>query len=1229
MDQWAKNAQKNLANVNSMLQRFGFLATSAFTLPLVAAGKSMYNAAKDFEYTTQKIVGLTATTVEQMTEYKKAILDLAPAVGKGPKELADALYYIASAGIHGAEAMDVLRLSAKAAASGLGETMDVSNLLTSVLNAYRGTGLTAAKATDQLVQAVLEGKIQADSFANAIGQVIPIASQLGVSFGQVAGAMAAISLTGSSASQAAVYFKGILNALLKETDQGKQALDSMKTSYAELRQILREKGTIPLLQKVRDLSLEYGDTLAKDVFPNIRALTGYLSIAGKNFQYNADMMKRVENASGALNKAYEAISGTIQQRHNKAVAAAQVALISLGNSFSKAFIPVLEWAAKVLTNLAHWFDNLSDRTKKLIFVFGGLLAAMGPISLILSGIVWVLRFFIGIVSTTIKVINNLVMAFRTIGTASSFAAGPVGLLIATLTALGIAIVTVIRRHNELDRALKAATAQYNVEKFSIDQVFNVLKSTTSSTKERANAIKYLNDNYGEYLGNLLSEKTKLEDIEKLQDRVNAGVVLNFQLKANADQLDKLTKKASNSYKNQIGAINDMLFEVNKAGYDKYSKFLSVAIKNSIRDQGEVDKRLAEWYAGEIYDAYIAPSEKLAKEQNKWRSIKFSKTHFKNDFVDYLEKLAPEQFLKEKVMTLTSLLKNIKSVQDDLEDLGEVKIPGFENKDVETINPTIVALWKEFDRAEKKLLNEESAFKKLGIVTSFAGDKMTLYTDYLKQLLVYLKPTDKAIQQLASSLKAAQAQQTAEAGALKDVKDNVKNVKDIFVDFKSKVEEINFQDKFKFDPSFDKNLAMLDLYKDKAIEIIQVMSELKGNKDLQKAMGAQEVAKSLYLLSIVLSQVTGEIHKYKTITDDIADQNALNLLRAEADVFGTIDAKAELVNAQLQNIHRRLKSLASSKMKSTEGIFSGFLDLKTIDDEIRRLLVLMSKFDLELVSLQNENAVKFAKGMADSIGSWSNKLEVVNVEITKTKALLEALANQPNGMETKEWDNLINKLQRLENEYANLSNTAKMNELNDIFRLQPNLQNGMAIVTEKMEELRETLKKMSDQGLGKEPLFKEYFKDLKQLEAATKIADILTQSFEDFFISISSGFEDFGKSILNMIRNLVAKLLAEFLVFQILKKLFSTAFNGMSFIQFLGAQNNIEVPGNAKGGIVPPGYPNDTYLTRLSSAEAIIPLSKIRNYIKPVTAVEGKVRFEIEGDKLIGILEKQGYKNSVI
>ena len=34
------------------------------------------------------------------------------------------------------------------------------------------------------------------------------------------------------------------------------------------------------------------------------------------------------------------------------------------------------------------------------------------------------------------------------------------------------------------------------------------------------------------------------------------------------------------------------------------------------------------------------------------------------------------------------------------------------------------------------------------------------------------------------------------------------------------------------------------------------------------------------------------------------------------------------------------------------------------------------------------------------------------------------------------------------------------------------------------------------------------------------------------------------------------------------------------------------PGFAKGGIVPPGYPNDTYRARLSSGEAVVSVDKL-------------------------------------
>ena len=71
---------------------------------------------------------------------------------------------------------------------------------------------------------------------------------------------------------------------------------------------------------------------------------------------------------------------------------------------------------------------------------------------------------------------------------------------------------------------------------------------------------------------------------------------------------------------------------------------------------------------------------------------------------------------------------------------------------------------------------------------------------------------------------------------------------------------------------------------------------------------------------------------------------------------------------------------------------------------------------------------------------------------------------------------------------------------------------------------------------------------------------------------------------------------------------------------------------AEGGIVPKGYPNDSFPAMLSSNEAVIPLDNLKDYGLgeggQVAILEGEVRFEIEGDRLIGILKKQGIKNSL-
>ena len=62
---------------------------------------------------------------------------------------------------------------------------------------------------------------------------------------------------------------------------------------------------------------------------------------------------------------------------------------------------------------------------------------------------------------------------------------------------------------------------------------------------------------------------------------------------------------------------------------------------------------------------------------------------------------------------------------------------------------------------------------------------------------------------------------------------------------------------------------------------------------------------------------------------------------------------------------------------------------------------------------------------------------------------------------------------------------------------------------------------------------------------------------------------------------------------------------------------------AQGGIVPPGYPHDTYPAMLSSGEAVFTSSQMRNLSNLLYG--GRVIFEIEGTKLVGVLENQNRK----
>jgi TP901 family phage tail tape measure protein len=262
-------------------------------------------------------IGLTTEETHQMG---RAALALGGDTTKGPQELAEAMFFIASAGLRGSAAMDVLRSSARLSAIGLGETKVIADLLTSAVNAYGEETLSAAQASDTLVAAVRLGKLEADSLAGAMGRVLPIASAMGVSFEEVGGLMAAMSKTGTDAATATTQLRAIMVSLLKPSQQANEAMTELGLTQRQVRDTITQDGLFSALLMLND-AVDGNTEKFAQLFPNVRALAGVMDLLGPQLQGNIDLMQEMGLSAGLASDAFAIFAGTSQAQVERLQAA--------------------------------------------------------------------------------------------------------------------------------------------------------------------------------------------------------------------------------------------------------------------------------------------------------------------------------------------------------------------------------------------------------------------------------------------------------------------------------------------------------------------------------------------------------------------------------------------------------------------------------------------------------------------------------------------------------------------------------------------------------------------------------------------------------------------------------------------------------------------------------------------------------------------------------------------
>lgn len=454
--------QATMDRVGRNMQNTGRTLTRAVTVPLVGVGVAAGKMAMDFEKSMSLIEGLVGVNSKQVDAWSKQILALGPKVGKGPKELADALYFITSSGIEAGDALDVLESSAKAATAGLGTTETVADAVTTAIGAYGMENLSAAQATDVLVAAVREGKGEADELAGVIGRVLPIAAQLGVRFGEVAGATTAMTLAGLDANEATTALRGIFVALIKPGAQANDTLASVGLSAEGLRMQLKEQGLLSMLMTLKERFNGNEEAMAK-VFPEVRGLVGALNLLGQDAGATQAIIDRVTNSTGDMEAAFAAATDTAKFRFDSAVSELQGSMITLGNALLKYAIPAFESLVGAIGTMVDAFAGAPKPVQTLVLALAGIAAAVGPTLIVLGAM---LRAWAAVGPVVMGAAGSLraflslllqVRSLRDFTTLMSMGLNPALLAVGATAAVGIAIW---QRHAEAERKAQAATEDY-------------------------------------------------------------------------------------------------------------------------------------------------------------------------------------------------------------------------------------------------------------------------------------------------------------------------------------------------------------------------------------------------------------------------------------------------------------------------------------------------------------------------------------------------------------------------------------------------------------------------------------------------------------------------------------------------------------------------------------------------------------------------------------------------
>ena len=360
------------------LGKVGGLALAAIGAAAVGIGAYSIDAASKFDSAMELIHTQAGASQSEVDKLKGAVLGLAPAVGQGPDQLADALYHIESNGLRGKQAMDVLKMAAEGATIGHADLVDTTNALTAAINSGIPGVQNYSQAMGALNSIVGSGDMQMQDLNEAFGTgIVVVAKQFGNSLNDVGAALATFGDNNIRGAKAGTELRMAIMDLAQQSKPGQAELAKFGITAGELAADMRKGGLGAALVDLKDkltkagiTGSQVGDVLTAAFTKKSAAPLAILVDQLSRFQSKQELIRQ---GAGQFGDDWTATTKTFAFQMKQLEATVQELAVKLGEWL----IPKVDAVAAAVADVVRWFTKHTEAAKMLgVAIAGALVPAL-------------------------------------------------------------------------------------------------------------------------------------------------------------------------------------------------------------------------------------------------------------------------------------------------------------------------------------------------------------------------------------------------------------------------------------------------------------------------------------------------------------------------------------------------------------------------------------------------------------------------------------------------------------------------------------------------------------------------------------------------------------------------------------------------------------------------------------------------------------------------------------